>query len=81
MGDLTIIQSYAWGSPEREAINLAHGDTWSMILLGSIVAAAVSFACSFIGEDVNLGVVDEERRLEKEQAQVNKLEAKIGDKE
>ncbi|KAH6692179.1 major facilitator superfamily domain-containing protein [Plectosphaerella plurivora] len=80
MGDLTVIQSYDWDSPEREAINMAHKDTWTRILLGAIVAAALTFACGFIGEDVDLGAIDEERQLEKMQAQDDKLEGKLENK-
>lgn len=80
MGDLTVVQGYDWDSPEREAINMAHMDTWTRILLGAIVAAALTFACGFIGEDVDLGAIDEERQLEKMQAQEDKLEGKLEDK-
>jgi hypothetical protein len=80
MGDLTVVQSYDWDSPEREAINLAHKDTWTRILLGAIVVAALTFACGFIGEDVDLGAIDQERQLEKMQAQEDKLEGKLENK-
>lgn len=66
MGDLTVAQSYEWGSPERDAIALAHRETFSRILFGYIVAAGLAFLFSFIVEDLDVGAIDEQRQMEKQ---------------
>lgn len=69
MGSLTVAQSYEWGTPEREAIILAHKKTFRHFFIGFIVTAAMAFLLSFICDDVHVGKVDEERNTAKRRAE------------
>jgi hypothetical protein len=69
MGSLTEAQSYAWGSPEREAINIAHRDTFRLFLVGCIATSALGFLFSLVIKDIHVGQVDDERVAKKEAAE------------
>ncbi|CAI6090155.1 unnamed protein product [Clonostachys chloroleuca] len=69
MGSLTVAQSYEWGSPERNAIILAHKKTFRHFFVGFIVTGSMAFLFSFICDDIHVGKVDEERSAAKRKAE------------
>jgi hypothetical protein len=53
-GDITVQQSYAWGSPERDAINLSYGQTQRYMLIAATCIYSVTLFSVALWENVDV---------------------------
>ncbi|KAH8800313.1 putative siderophore iron transporter [Xylogone sp. PMI_703] len=58
---IVVALNYAWGTPERDAINKSYDDVMRILLTVSVALESVSLLCSLMLKDFSLKTVDETR--------------------
>jgi hypothetical protein len=54
MDDIAVQQSYAWGTPERDAINKSYGDAQKLMLITATCVYIITFVSVALWEDVDV---------------------------
>lgn len=51
---VTVAQGFAWGSPERDAVNRSYDQVMRVMLIINVVVLCIPLACGLLMRDINL---------------------------
>ncbi|KAL6352634.1 hypothetical protein LRP88_13101 [Fusarium phalaenopsidis] len=62
-GDLTVQSSYPWGSPTRDAINKAYGDTQRLMLIAATCLYSITIFSVIMWKNINVKKIEQVKGL------------------